>query len=841
MPSPPYVEDLPPNWWRDAEGATAFLEIFQRAVADGSLTGLGWVVEEAEVLGQIGADGAARSIVLASAVYWLRNVGPGMAAQLSAEEPRTLDLVAELLADSFVADELSVPVSASIADVYRRSGDLQAAADWYQRASRGAEALGTDDRQGIYLQSLGAVLVTLGNSGAARAASEKAALIFEQRGDARRLVTVQLNLVQQDLTEDALDRAEARLEEAKRTASTFRDGHINSSIRRLEAMLLIERGDYGNARSQLLRVYRSRLRAGDLPMAEVAAQNIARLTHDVRGAEASLRWWRTALDLAGKTREIEQQLLARRGLAKALLEHGDNAEAITHLKVLADMHDDLGDEHEGARVRADLGAAYLSLGQQKADEFKNGNLKTKRSVRRAYVTGKSYLLAAFRVLEALRDEEWLRIVAHNLRIAWYVLELETEGIDKLLNAIERVREWSPGLAARLLRSVGELQIESEGPDGVQQAANQFLRAANEEDVARIADPFAIVADADRLAAHLADPDVILALLGPAERSASQLGVAVLGDLLNDFALVLAERDDFDIAMELLERVLAIAAETSNRVLRARAELNLGEIAFRQEQFAQAGVHLAAAGELSEAVGDLEQASLAYSSCANSYLSIGARDRAFTYLQDAERLAHEADAPNALARAISARASLAFDEGAYQKAFDLWIQAASGIPQSDRAAYRAFALDALAMTGNWEPFSYRLDSFANESQRAGTQLAFARELWHSASTWLKKGYERRSAKVLAYATLLSVERASHSYRTDRFDESRLPAEQVLLGLVRATVPVRTYLDMDDLSESTRQSLARWFEWYVRDAVDDGSEADAVLHIALDWPFMSEEPG
>lgn len=122
MPSSSYERDLPPNWWRDEEGAAAFLEIFERAVADGSLTGLGWVVEEAEVLGQIGADGAARSIAVASAVYWLRNVGPGVAAQLSAEEPGALDSVAELLAGSFVADELSVPVSASIADVYRRLG-----------------------------------------------------------------------------------------------------------------------------------------------------------------------------------------------------------------------------------------------------------------------------------------------------------------------------------------------------------------------------------------------------------------------------------------------------------------------------------------------------------------------------------------------------------------------------------------------------------------------------------------------------------------------------------------------------------------------------------------------
>jgi hypothetical protein len=62
----------------------------------------------------------------------------------------------------------------------------------------------------------------------------------------------------------------------------------------------------------------------------------------------------------------------------------------------------------------------------------------------------------------------------------------------------------------------------------------------------------------------------------------------------------------------------------------------------------------------------------------------------------------------------------------------------------------------------------------------------------------------------------------------------------MDLVRATVPIRTFLELEDLSEGQRDLLAKWFEWYVRDTLEDSNDADLVLDIARQWPW-EQGPG
>lgn len=316
-----------------------------------------------------------------------------------------------------------------------------------------------------------------------------------------------------------------------------------------------------------------------------------------------------------------------------------------------------------------------------------------------------------------------------------------------------------------------------------------------------------------------------------------------GNVLNDSGRLLALDNKYGQALERLALADQIAQRTSNRVLGALVEGNLGEIALRGRNAQEAREHFLVSARLSEALGDLEDASTSWSSIANSYLVQDQPDllQAADAAQRSVRLAEQSRSSDALARSLSSRASIAWTEQNYEEAFGLWLQAAELIPIPARAEYRAFALDALAVQGDWRRFNRQLEKFARESQKAHANVMFSRELFRPASRWLTKGSVYRAGKTLAYAALLAVDGYSTSDNY-RYEDAVARSNAALTGVGGVLYAIDLFLDREDLPADLRQRLKHEFETQVRKVIgdEDGKVLIRTIGRVADWVRRDKSP-
>lgn len=727
----------------------------------------------------------------------------------------------DLLANSVLADSTASTLRAGtyllVADLYRSKQRFADAVGFAQRSATMYDELADADSSARALQTLGALYLETGDLNRADEVSERAATVFESLGNARSLLEVRLNQVQYAISAGRLDNAESRLRELAPTQQQAHDGHLSASFRRYQAMLAIKRGETEQARKHLLAALRSCRRRSDHDLELVLLQNLAKLTEETRGVEASVGWWRKATAAALRNNDLKWAESNTRSLAAALIQADKFDEAVTLFGSAERLNDLLGDHRESVRSRADMGAAQLSQAlatstvasppDQSASDMSDIDAEADTRRRSRLLAAEQTLRDCLYELDEMADWEWAVRVAENLRLAWIALGRAADGAQLTDDLAHSRTRAQPGYAAALFNLAARLSLAA-GQDP-EWAAARFRLAAGLNDQPAPAHAWELARGASEIAAAEPTSQLALDLYDEAlDLVRDTEDLASYGELLNDSALVLANLERPVEAADRVTQANELAETTQNRVLAALAQLNLGELNLRRGEDAAGRQHLMRCADLSAQIGDQEQAAQAWASIAGSYLTgedddlVAAREAATR----ASEFATQSRSEHTIARATSMWASIAYEEGNYPHAIELWTDAALRTSGERTAAYQAFILDAVAQLGDWRRYSRQLDRFARQSQKSGTQLEFADELWTAVGTWMRQGSPHRAARTLAYALAL----AADGYLRPGDSQVDLLAEYPTSRrrkVATVLVAARTYLDSSTFPPATRQALRR----------------------------------
>lgn len=691
------------------------------------------------------------------------------------------------------------------ADIYRRAGKVELALAAYSGAVALFAQLGLRSAYALACQRLGATYGDLGNLDRAEEHTREAEAVFGDLADQRGLVEVRLNLSQYALIRKDAPGATLLLESITEPVRQLRDGHLSAALLHQQALLDIHQGKAGGARMKLMKALQNCRRRHDVGLEVVVLQNLAKLTRETRGSHAAVHWDTEALRLAHDMGDLDREQSLARSLAIDLVDLGEFTEAGELFERAVDLNIERDVPLEAARSRADLGAALLSQAFELST--RDGSGRGRRARSRALEAATIKLTEAFEELDRLGDYEWAARAARNLDIAWTAQGRAEFGADYLER---RARQPDVALSAysgALLRIAAFLSL-SATRDGVQ-AIDLLAEAATLSHTEPGERAWQLVADAVRISDSFGDHECALAVYDLALETLSGLpDRADYANVLNDSALLAAELDRTEDARRRLLDVEAYAAQSENRVLGALAKTNLGEIALREGRHSEGRDYLIAASELAAAVGDHEGASRNWASIANSLLSDAAQvSSAKESAARASELARRSGSSDAIARALSASASVAYSEGDYLGAHDLWVEASGQRPAKGAATYLGFALDALAQAGDWKRFSRALDRFTRRAQRTKTQLEFAEQLWDSALTWLRSGSPRRAAKPLAYSILLAADGYAAREKSP-FAADRIASDNAaFVSTTKTLIAVRVLAELDDIPSRAREDVLR----------------------------------
>lgn len=810
---------LLPDDWRDREDG---LELVMQALLSAYKFHDTEALRDSLTIGHefhaLGLDFAATAVANAIGHYL---VGTPL-AELPARDLSSavgLDLLTHRATSSTPEDPLLGQFLGLTADVTRGGGNLALALDTYLAAASMLERLDMPSEAASLYQSAGATAVYLNDFAAAVRWTERARDIFDLQEDRRGSIEVRLNLVDTAIAADRVDDAAALLEEIENEVRRLRDGHLTASWHSKLGVVEGKRGNLKPARKHMLLALRSCRQRGDSSLEIVVLQNLTKVLRDVSGSTTSLPWAIKALRVAQELGDRDRVQILARGLAADLMDAGRYEEASEVLREAEAINVDLGQELEAARTRADLGAAYL------ANAFAAGAQLDEGQTDERLVQAEQVLLDALAQLDGFRDYDWALRVLHNLQIAWRSPDQAARGGLLIERYVESAKNADPTYFAGLLRASALLGLA--GSSELPEAMNKLELAA----AAGTTDPatrgWRLAEDAALVEHSLANHEAALALYDSALRLLSEADhPSGFADILNDSALVAAAMDRPEDAKERLVRVLEHADDSHNRVLGALARANLGELALQEDDVASGVDHLRVAADLAEQVGDLSRASDAWASISGALLrNPGPLADARKAARRAEALASQADTNNAVARAVSAEASVEFADGAFMHAYDLWLKANSLKRPNGSGTYLAFALDALAREGNWSRFSRVLDSLTRKAQRQGVQLEFAEQLPLSAMSWLRAGSARRSSKALAYALALATEGYTKRER-DPLSEDKIALDQfALVSTMKTFFTVHSIVTNKDYDERTLLSLRKHLEQHTARVV--GEENSSIL--------------
>ena len=824
----------PPEDWRTREdGAELVARSFVGAVESGSHADLLDYVEIAAEFVSFGLLGAANQMAR------------GLVSRIAMQRGRQAKEVLPLLDSNATVDAgglmddlgdpqslLEVRIHGLLAHLARAQNRNDDALRHYKTAAEAARSLGFDLDEAINYQSLGALYSEIGDLEKAKSFTGRALDAYASMGDWARLVATRLNQVQMLITQEEFATAELVLDQIGDPVLRLRDGHYSASWKRCGLLIKIKQGQGQLARAELLKLYQGRMRAGDLHLAETLARDIAILTEELRDAKVAVPWWRKALALSQRLGNLHEQQIMAHALAVALLRDSQFEDAIAALSTSLEAGSNGSYEEDTNRAQADRGAAHLAFALDLLERARRRTEEAKAIAEEAWAhlaTAESELLRSIEYFHATRDTEWSLRTATNLRAVWTATNKLSYGASVLNGWASQVESWNGEYAASLYRLAATLNVEpgqdsNLASDQLRQAAELDAREGRLDATAALSDAHVLAGSDLSLADRLAAFDRAVAL-------ARQDGdMALVGDILNDSALLAVEELDWERANDRLLAAETVAEQSSNRVLAAMVKGNLGEISSRQSKFEIAQHYFAEASSLAEQVGDLESAAGSMASYANSMLSLDEKSAELEQaVRQAETLAERSRSFSAQARARSARASLLYSRGEFADASRAWEDASKLVEADDRHEYRRLALEALVGLGDYSKFNAALERYFRAAQAEGTQLLLARQLWHVVNGWLRNDRVQLAAKVLAYSVLLAIDGYSSVPNREEDDAESMRVRD-LIEITTALAPARIYLEWEEeLGPVKVARLNRHFENYVRSAIDDPADSTIVIDL------------
>lgn len=231
--------------------------------------------------------------------------------------------------------------------------------------------------------------------------------------------------------------------------------------------------------------------------------------------------------------------------------------------------------------------------------------------------------------------------------------------------------------------------------------------------------------------------------------------------------------------------------------------------------------------------------LALTSLANTYVTEeGGIEQAERLTEQALAAAQRSRSEEALLRARSATASVAYRRGDYEQAYETWSECAARETPQDGAEHQAFALDALAQIGDWPRYRKTLERFARRAQRADAQFEFVEKLYLSALTWLGRGRAAAAGTVLAYGVLLAFEAASSRFGAAGRTLSTADREQAMVRTAGAMGSARAVFVLLGLPDRQVARVRRAYERTIRKAA--GADGELLIE-TVDSQILRPDDG
>jgi len=831
------IPDLPEGLdegWKNGENPVVELaSVVGRALVKGT--------DEALVpFGALGLDLAA-----AGNDYIARLLGQAMLIRLTHPDLNKDSPLSDWLADGDAYREMAVAVSSNrnadprlraealtlVARVAMSESDYELATRALEGAIDGWTRLELWENVGNAYMGRGAAFAYEGRLSDAERMVAKATEVFERIGDFRGIAMVSLNNVQNALSNGDLALAETRLELCRPLVMSLRDGHITTSFQLTEGLVLIEKEQFEAARRCFVEAATNAARRGESGQLVVALKNVAKVTSEHGSARRALYWWQKARDAASAAHDWREEQSIERTLGVSLADADLFETAVEAFQRAIRINDDRGDELGSAQAKADQGATLLSWS---VHERRQGNEDSSASL---LIRAESTIDDARLILERFGDFHWAEITVRNLRGAFAGGDHPEVGVAAFLSAAEEFARVDPNYSAELLRNAALLRLTESTDANVDEAITWILTAARRELTTKEQKAWSLASDAGLLTDIYELHAPAVRLFDEALKYLSRTGQPTAwGNIMNSAALAATADADLTGAKRRLTRVADLARGSENRVLLALAQSNLGELAIRRHEYLNARTLFSEASELAQQLGDNEQAANALASIANAWVAEGNAVEAANAAAAAELLARESSSNDALARANSARASIAYLLGEFEEAYAWWQTSAQLAELRSNGEYHAFALDSLAKLGDWPRFKHELDKVAAKSQREGSQLAFVDKLHLSASSWLGGGRPRAAGVVLAYIVLLGLD-GTIKARTEAANGvgGQTAQDRALFNVTQAFGAAYAYLRALDLPSKDATTLRRGYESTVRRVAKDS--ADDVLSLVDD--FISDE--
>lgn len=665
-------------------------------------------------------------------------------------------------------------------------------------------------------QALAGAYSMQGERELAVASSTQALELYQGMGDTRRTAEVLLNLAQDNLPESTQAAVEY-LDRAEYEIARLNDGHLNAAVIALRAMVHVELADYAAAEPLLRKAVASATRRGDALQEQQNAQNLANVIDETKGPRRALPWRVKALRIAQERHDMPAEAALSRAVALTLARLQDLEGAIEHLKACVELNTELGDKRRIAEAEADLGAMILSHETGVLLTFADEDPHTPEGRIPKLDSGTSprephpdsldhalgYLGSALETFLEITDSEWISRVATNRR---NLLQLRgsSEAVQDLLNISDQVRHFDPKLAADLIREAARTECAA----GVDPAYSlelyvKFVEAQGAESDTNRA--WALVESAAELAQLGTFYDQAVELLDRAVLLYLELNDVVnASTALNDYGVAVHQSGDNAKATSAFRRVVQMAEDQNNRVLKEMGLNNLAQMLAEAGQVEEAVECYEEAAAAAAAIGDHQSSADHWCQVSGLWLNNRDLNRAKAAIPRARQQALLDGGAQAAASVQSAEGALAFAEGEYRQAFLLWQEAAEGSQAPKLLERLSFALEAQARAGDSAAFRRSLRNFSARAQSDNAQQAASELLWRPALSSLRAGKAKDAALALATAALLSTVEALGARRSIEFSRltktSSLP--QPLKSFLVTFAQIATVLTHEEVSPSLR---------------------------------------
>ncbi|MFG6402487.1 tetratricopeptide repeat protein [Microbacterium sp. P04] len=719
---------------------------------------------------------------------------------------------------SMGADELRAAALSAVGHVLVSEREYALARDAHTAAAAAWEVLGKATAAALELLRAGAAVFHVdGGLEEAVHFGSRSREAYRAVGDVRGSLWAALNVVQAESERGNFLAVHELLQEIREDRVGLRDGRISASIGLEEALLAAKSGDAVGARRGFAQAYRSSRRRGDLDQAFVAAKNLAIVAAELQQSGQSIRWWQVAAGLAAQSNDWRDHQDVLRLLGVALAKAERFSEAVAALDMAAKLNREHGDDHEAARTLADRAAVdleYAIKGDLPDEIFEE-----------VAARGRQDLLDAKSELEGVEDFEWASIAARNLRTSWILANAELEGAEMLALSADRFENEQPDYTRELRRNAAWLLLAAgtEADHQDTRPARWLIDAVvpeTDNDVDRAWD---LAKEAATAAEKGFDVTALRLYDAAIERVDRNANPSAYGNILNDSVLSLARMGELGKVRQRLVEVETIANGTEDRVLLGLVLSNLGETAVRQDDLPSARKYYRRSVQMAQQTGDDERVSITLAALANTYL--GDTENIEVAAQLSARAldsARRAGTEEAWLRSNSSAASVAYARQRYEEAYRLWMECVNAETAEDGAEHQAYALDALAQTGDWPRYRRELDRLTRRAQAADAQFALIEKLHLSALTWLAHGRAAPAGTVLAYAVLLGFEAASKGYGRNGRTLSTAERERAIYRAAGAMGALRAVLVLFNLPERTRGIVRRAYERTIRRAAGEDAE-------------------